>query len=145
MTTDQNQKIQQMRYKGQSYFQIASILCISENTIKSYCRRNNLGTVKNCIPQVVREIHTVCKYCGKPLTQETKGQPKKFCSELCRRTWWKANDSQLIKKAYYTLTCAECGKEFESYGNQNRKFCGHACYIKNRFEKVRNCHDTRAV
>ncbi len=145
MTTDQKQKIQQMRQNGQSYLQIASTLTISENTIKSYCRRNNLGTAKSSGPQAVSEIHTSCKHCEKPLAQGTMGQPKKFCSDTCRRAWWKANDSQLMKKAYYTLICTECGNKFESYGNKNRKFCGHACYISNRFEKGMNEHDPCTV
>jgi len=32
-----------------------------------------------------------------------------------------------------TMTCARCGKEFTSYGNKNRKYCSHDCYIKARF------------
>ena len=145
MTTDQKEQIQQMRQKGLSYLQIASALNISENTIKSYCRRNNLATMKSTKPQAVKEIHSSCKHCEKPLTHGTKGQPRKFCSEKCRRAWWKANDSQLMKKAYYALKCTECGKKFESYGNKNRKFCGHACYIKNRFEKEGDEYDPCSV
>jgi IS30 family transposase len=105
MTADQKQQIQQMRQKGLSYLRIASALNIPENTIKSHCRRNNLGTFNRAKLQTAREIQTSCKHCSKPLTRRKKGQPKKFCSEECRRAWWKANDSQLMKKAYYTLIC----------------------------------------
>ena len=135
MTDNQKEKIKEMRQDGQSYSQIASTLGISQNTIKSYCRRNNLGSTKSTEPKAEKKIYTSCKHCTKPLTHGKKGQSKKFCSEKCRRAWWKANDSELAKKAYYTLICAECGTEFESYGNKNRKYCGHACYIKNRFKK----------
>lgn len=145
MTKDQRQKIQQMRREGQSYLQIASVLGISENTIKSFCRRNKISTFNSNKPQVMMETQTACKQCGKPLTHGTKGQPKKFCSEECRRTWWKANDGQLVKKAWYTQTCVGCGKEFQSYGNQTRKFCGHACYIRKRFEKAGDDYESRAV
>ena len=145
MINEQKRKIHQMRNKGQSYLQIAKALDISENTIKSYCRRNNLSTKKISKPKAIKEIYTVCKHCEKPLTHGTKGQPKKFCSEECRRSWWKANDGQLMKKAYYILICQECGDKFESYGNQNRKFCGHACYIKNRFEKEGDEYDAGTV
>jgi len=145
MTVEQEQKIKQMRQMGQSYSQIASDLLISINTVKSYCRRNNIGAYKIEKKEPMKEINTICKQCKKPLEQGSKGQPKKFCSEECRRAWWKANDNQIVKSAYYKLTCAECGKRFESYGNKNRKFCTHACYIKNRFEKARACHDQRAI
>ena len=140
MTTDQKETIHKMRLEGRSYLQIAVALCISENTIKSYCRRNNLAALIKCpvinsLPDTDINPTTVCKCCGKVLTQGTKGQPKKFCSEKCRRLWWNGNTIQSDRKAWYTLTCSMCGTEFKSYGNQNRKFCSHACYIRKRFEK----------
>ena len=145
MTNNQKEKIQEMRQEGQSYLQIASTLGISENTIKSYCRRNNLGTNVSAKTKTEKEIYTACKHCGKSLTHGTKGQPKKFCSEECRRLWWKANGSEHVKKAYYALSCTGCGKKFESYGNKSRKFCGHACYIKYRFKKEGDLNDTTAI
>ncbi|MHB1126862.1 MAG: RNA polymerase subunit sigma-70 [Bacillota bacterium] len=145
MTTEQQLKIQKLRQLGQSYAKIAAALSISENTVKSYCRRNHIGISKKPIKHEVKESNINCKHCGKPLTQGTKGHPRKFCSEECRRAWWKENDSQYAKKAYYTLVCKECGKTFESYGNKTRKFCGHACYIKHRFEKARDEHDACSV
>ena len=145
MTSIQMEQIQKMRQEGQSYSHIASNLKISKNTIKSYCRRNKLLASENMKAKEEKEIYTSCKHCGKPLTQGTKGKPKKFCSEECRRLWWKANDSELVKKAYYTISCAECGNIFESYGNRSRKFCGHACYIKNRFKKERGLNESRTI
>lgn len=115
MTNTQNDQIQKMRQDGQSYSHIASTLDISENTIKSYCRRNNFLVSEN---KKAKEICTACKQCGKLLAQEIKGHPKKFCSEECRRLWWKANESEHDKKAYYTLSCVGCGKEFKSYANK---------------------------
>ena len=150
MNTEQKQKVYKMRLEGSSYSKIASALGISENTIKSYCRRNNLNNlmnnlVKNTESKLVNKIYTNCIYCGKTLIHGRKGHPKKFCSEECRRIWWKANNSQLDKKAWYTLNCIECNKTFKSYGNKNRKFCCHACYILSRFKKAEEEHDKRAV
>lgn len=145
MTDTQKEQIHNMRKAGMSYSKIASALGISENTIKSYCRRNNLGAKKDIKPKNEKEIYTSCKHCGKPLTQGTKGQPKKFCSEECRRLWWKGNDSQYDKKAFYTLRCIGCGKKFESYGNKNRKFCSHNCYINYRFKRARSLNDEGAI
>ena len=38
-------------------------------------------------------------------------------------------DEAINKKAYYTLVCEECGKEFVSYGNNRRKYCCRTCYL----------------
>jgi DNA-directed RNA polymerase specialized sigma subunit, sigma24 homolog len=145
MTNIQKEQIQKMRQEGQSYSKIASTLEISENTIKSYCRRNNLRATESNKAKTEKEVYISCKHCGKPLTHGIKGQPKKFCSEECRRLWWKANASEHDKQAYYTLSCVGCGKKFESYGNKSRKFCGHACYINYRFKKESVLNDTGAI
>jgi len=135
MTIKQKEKISILRHQGISYSKIAIELSVSENTISSYCKRNNLGSIPKTKNQVCDE--NCCKECKKPLLRGTKGQPKKFCSEQCRRNWWKANVASLTKKAYYVFNCASCGKEFESYGNKSRKYCSHSCYIKSRFKKRR--------
>jgi len=145
MTNDQKEKIKQMRQEGKSYLQIILSLGINENTVKAHCRRNNLGSNICVKPKTEKNRYTSCKHCGKSLTHGTKGQPKKFCSDECRRLWWKANDSEYVRKAYYTISCAGCGKKFESYGNKNRKFCDHACYIEYRFKKEGDLNDTAAI
>ena len=37
------------------------------------------------------------------------------------------------ENAIYTYVCAACGKQFEAYGNNHRKYCSHKCYINDRF------------
>lgn len=98
MTNDQKEKIKNMRQAGDSYSQITLTLSINKNTVKAYCRRNNLVANESAKPKTEKNIYTSCKQCEKPLTHGTKGQPKKFCSEDCRRLWWKANDSKHVKK-----------------------------------------------
>lgn len=137
MTENQKEKIKKMRQEGKSYSQVATTLGISENTIKSYCRRNGLGITESTKPKTEKEIYTSCKHCGKALSHGAQGQPKKFCSVECRRAWWKINEAESNRQAFYKLTCVACGKEFESYGNKNRKFCDHVCYINYRFKKER--------
>lgn len=130
MTGEQKESIHQMRAEKFSYSQIATSLGISLNTIKSYCRRNGLH---GNLSQTANGDDTVCQQCGKRLYQKQKQKPKKFCSDQCRRAWWKEHQDQLHKKAVYVLTCAHCGTSFQSYGNKKRKYCTHACYIKDRF------------
>ena len=145
MTHQQKETIIQMRREGVSYSKISLALGISENTVKSFCRRKQISGGRTAGRRKDSKNPTACKKCGSPLIPTVKGQPKKFCSEVCRRAWWKANENKLVKKAYYVIVCAECGKDFESYGNKSRKFCGHACYIKNRFGKAGDCHDAGSV
>lgn len=142
MTAEQKEKIQQLRRQGVGYGQVAACLGISKEAVKSFCRRNpaqGFAQDTSADNTVLADEGIVCKQCGKLLTQKPNQKPKRFCSDDCRLAWWRKNESELNKKALYLLRCAYCGKEFESYGNKARKYCGHACYIKDRFG--RGAHD----
>jgi IS30 family transposase len=145
MSLNEKEMVRKMRIRGLGYTAIASALGISENTIKSFCRRNNLGGVRQAPLKKSMDSKTeYCQECGKRLVVVPKQKPRKFCSDVCRRTWWKKNNFSLNRKAIYRFTCICCGKEFKSYGNSNRKYCGHSCFIKDRF-KGGEGSDKRAV
>ena len=128
-----------MRKEGTGYKKIADCLNISINTIKSYCKRNNLScaavVTKTEKPLPDKEGLSFCKNCGRSIEQQAGRKPKKFCSDECRMAWWNSNIEKVDKRAVYHLECAGCGKSFDSYGNKNRKYCCHSCYIKDRFYK----------
>lgn len=127
----QKQKIIELRDLGLSYSKIADALGISINTIKSFCRRNNLG---GYVGKGNKNIDlTFCKNCGKELKQVLGKKPLKFCSDICRVKWWNAHPEMVNKKAIYSFSCANCGKPFTAYGNSKRKYCCHSCYISHRF------------
>jgi DNA-binding CsgD family transcriptional regulator len=129
MTTSQKNIVKNMRACGESYTAIAELLGLSKNTVKSFCKRNNLY-------QTVREKtsgYTFCKNCGKEIFLIAKRKPKKFCTDTCRTTWWAMHPQQLNKKAVYDFTCTNCGEKFTAYGNNARKFCSHSCYVAYRF------------
>lgn len=127
MTDQQKDQIQTMRRQGLSYVKIGQALGISDNTVRSFCRRNQLGDpVKNTIP---------CQYCGKPIKIIPKQKPRKFCSDRCRTAWWNGHREAVNRRAFYNFICAHCGKEFTAYGNAHRKYCSHKCYIADRFGK----------
>ena len=104
--------IDNLRMEGKSAGDIALILHLSPNTVRSHIRRHH------DIPNARR-----CKTCGAFVAQPTGRREKKFCSDKCRMDWWNSRPEQINKKADYTLVCEECGKEFESYGNNRRKYC----------------------
>lgn len=129
MTDGQKEKIRFWRAEGLGYGAIAVRLGISENTVKSFCRRNHLtGTA-------AREPVVLCRHCGKSLAAVPGRKGRKFCCEGCRRAWWREHPGLVYREAFYLMTCVHCGKEFQSYGNKKRKYCCHECYIRARFGK----------
>ena len=143
MTDYQKSKIHELRFKGLGYKAIGNVLGLSRDAIRAFCRQNGLdgdGIVVSKNYEIKKEKGILCLRCGKVLKQPKRGKARKFCSEECRRTWWKENSDKGNRKetAVYQLVCAYCGEEFESYGNKNRKYCCHECYIKDRFNKKEN-------
>ena len=53
MTDAQKEQVRYLRCEGLGYGAIATRLGISENTVKSFCRRNNLTGVASKEPMVV--------------------------------------------------------------------------------------------
>lgn len=120
MTEEQKSAIALLRKRGAGYGKISKELGISENTIKSYCRRNRNVTK-------LRQGGHLCPMCGKPVTQNLGRREKKFCSDECRRKWWNSHTGLMKENA----VCFRCGKPF--HGRAGRKYCCHACYIADRF------------
>lgn len=138
MTEAEKQLIYDLRLKGVGYKAIAAVLGKSRDSIRGFCRRNGLTGDSSVVALNVKEQinnNLLCTCCGKPIKQKGRGRARKFCSEECRRKWWKENPQARNKNetAIYHYTCPHCGKEFSTYGNKKRKFCSHDCYIKSRF------------
>ena len=126
MTELQKHQIMNLREKGYGYIKIANELGISVNTIKSFCRRQNI------IKPKADDKH-YCKCCGKEVEQTKGRKEKKFCSDSCRMKWWNGNLDKVNRKAYRQRKCLKCGNEFTVYGSKKKKFCTHECYILFRF------------
>jgi len=128
MTHAQKERIASLRADGASYSQIAVALGISDNTIKSYGRRNRLDDTA-AEAQIIPVVTSPCAQCGESMIV-TKRQDKRFCSDTCRSTWWKEHPKALNRKAVYHFCCSHCGAFFDSYGNNHRKYCSRGCYAK---------------
>ena len=126
MTNSQKERIALLRGKGESYAKIAAALGISENTVKSYCRRNNLGG--GYIAGQPAMTEDACHNCGRLLEHTPGAKRKRFCSSKCRIAWWNTHPESVNRKAVYSFKCAACGAPFESYGNARRKYCSRACF-----------------
>lgn len=122
-------QVRRLRQTGKSLSLIAIELGLNVNTVKSWCRRNNIKpSATNGGPASMDRVAT-CLECTNPLV----GRQTRFCSDPCRRAWWKAHPDQIQRAAYYAFACVYCGQRFKAYGNSNRKYCSHACYIRHRF------------
>lgn len=133
MTNEQREEIKKLRADGYGYNRVAKALGISVNTVKSFCRRNNL-TGRRMKPKTpANEVIGLCKYCGISVEQNLGRKEKKFCSDKCRMKWWNNNLDKVNRKAMYEFICPNCKKNFTVYGNSNRKYCSHECYVADRF------------
>ena len=127
MTDNQKEMIRNMRRQGMFYSAIAAAIGLSENTIKSFCHRENIDIINNSDI----ESRNLCKNCGAPLKHHPGSKKKTFCCDRCRYTWWNKNRVWTGAKGTYRLTCFYCGREFYS-NNKKRKYCGRECYIHSR-------------
>lgn len=127
MTNEQKEQILAYKRDGFGYKKIGQLMGLSENTIKSFCRRNKSEEKQNDVQS------GICLCCGKPLQVSTGRKQRKFCSDKCRMKWWNEHLDRVEKKANYEFVCACCKKPFTAYGNAHRKYCCHECYIEDRF------------
>lgn len=140
MTATEIKRIEKMRKQAVGAAGIARTLNLSVNTVKSYCRRHPLP-----VADTKHEYTTgFCKLCGKSVEQNPGRKTKWFCSDTCRMAWWNSHRGEVTKKSAVVLNCEYCGRRFDSYEKEHRKFCSHRCYISRRFggDPV---HDKRAV
>ncbi|HBL84671.1 MAG: hypothetical protein A2Y17_11095 [Clostridiales bacterium GWF2_38_85] len=123
MTDSQKILIDNLRLEGYGYSKIAKEIGLSENTVKSYCRRYKTSSE-------TKEIISICTQCGNPI-DKSKRSTRRFCSDACRNKWW--NEHPKAEMLYIT-TCACCGKEIHMRRHNEKKYCSHACYIKVRYK-----------
>lgn len=134
MNDNQKAQIIKLRASGNGYGKIAQTLGISLNTIKSFCRRNDISGNSTAEPTVMLIGETTyCENCGREISQIAKQKKKRFCCDKCRNTWWNSHLDRVQRKAVYNFRCPHCGKEFNIYGDKRRKYCSHKRYIADRF------------
>ena len=143
VTDEQRQKIKELRLNGIGYKAIGTTLGLSRDSVRSYCKRHGLDGDYAVVSLNHKEKinqHVVCTQCQKRIKQQKKGRTRQFCSDACRRLWWKENQQErkMNTTAIYHYTCVYCKETFSVYGNKKRKYCSHNCYIKDRFWRDEN-------
>ena len=82
MTDRQEERIRKMKAGGYGYVRIAQELGLSENTVKSFCRRKgiNNAAADTVIPPLEGD-KGICPCCGKEVRQNPGRKAKRFCSD----------------------------------------------------------------
>ena len=132
VTAYQERRIRELRLRGIGYRTIAAELGISRDTVRNFCTSHDLSGVAAAQPL---PAGNVCPCCGGEIIQPRRGRRRRFCSDTCCRKWWATHPDAIRQgpEAQYHLKCVYCGKEFIVYGNANRRYCCHNCYIRDRF------------
>lgn len=138
MTEEQGIQIVKLRGQGLGYKQIAGMVNLSRDSVRSYCKTRGLTGYVSAVRMNMKDMMdrgAACGFCGGPMKKAATGRPRRFCCEECRRRYWKGHRAEIKKSesAIYIRECLYCHETFESYGNKNRKFCCHDHYIKYRF------------
>ena len=131
-------QITTLRLKGLGYKSIAVVVGTSKENVRYFCKTHGLDGSAELVKLNFEEHKKhpeSCKYCGGKITRRAHSGKKLFCSEECRRAWWKEHPSEASrsKDATYKCECSYCKRIFYSYGNKDRKYCSHDCYIQDRF------------
>ncbi|MGT2866788.1 RNA polymerase subunit sigma-70 [Streptococcus fryi] len=133
MTPEQKAAIRYLREQGLGYKAIGVRLCLSLNTIKSFCRREAIQTGD----KRDASLPDYCHACGRVLTHMGGKKKKRFCGTSCRQTFWNSHLDEVNRQAYSTHACLACRRKFTSYANPKRKYCSRKCYMTDRFGEKR--------
>ena len=146
MNNQQKTAIVNLKNAGLGNKRVAHQLGINENTVKAYCRRYGIKRADHPVLDPLTGFPVNgCRNCGKILKRIPGRKPRKFCSIQCRTTWWNSHLELVNRKALYNFTCPTCGKAFTAYGDKNRKYCCHPCYITARFGPVRSWEKAKSL
>ena len=126
MTDVQRDQIRNLSKDGYGYKKIASFLELSESTVKSYCRRHDIRRRK---PKVV---HDLCRECGEKLYNTPGHRQRNFCSDDCRKKYWKEHRDEIKRGGQIEIVCPVCGHKFTDYAKKGRKYCSLWCYQMRR-------------
>lgn len=123
------QKIKKLRDLGYGYLRISEQLGISPNTIRSFCKKENIAGYIKVGEQLKGKDNLVeCKQCNKKFYQIAGRKKKVFCSSACCSVYWTIHKDKQRRLVPQKYQCLICGKEYYEYPLRKRKFCSRECY-----------------
>ena len=134
MTDAEKARVVEYRRHGMGCAEIARLLNVSANTIKSFLQRNRVIVESVQVEQTKTVMQKeCCKQCGALLTRTGRSREKQFCSDKCRLQWW--HEHRGSSKRAVEHICPECQRVFST--DRAQKYCSHECYILARFGRKR--------
>ena len=124
MNSTERQKIDDLRKQGYGYGKISKQLGISKSTISSYCKGSSDSTR--------------CPVCGKKIKIIGGHRKRRYCSDSCRKEYWRLNKDKISRNPTCRYSCFYCHREFYDYKSKNPKFCSLSCYFKSRYGVAEN-------
>ena len=58
-------------------------------------------------------VQRFCSVCGKEIRQKETGRPRKFCSDPCRRRYWKAHPKPEHWDSYHEQVCPDIADGYD--------------------------------
>ena len=114
-----------LREKGMGYKKISSITGLARETVRDACEKVQVGAENRELSDLIAS-GKACAFCGAVIERSgNMGRLRRFCSERCRRMYWKLHRAEQKRKPdkLFIRICAYCGKGFEVYGKSERKYC----------------------
>lgn len=124
-------KVYQLKKNGYGYKKIANELSITVSAARYLCQKTTDEVL----------LESECENCNLRIKSLKGKKKKRFCSDKCRWQWWNKNSGSQNRTAFYSFICKQCDKEFTVYGNKNRSYCCHDCYIKSKTNKDKANHE----
>jgi len=128
----QIEQLKALRRHGLTYQQTADALGLKLGTVKAYCHRH--PEMEN--QQEEQTKADVCPYCGQLIVNTPKAKRKRFCSDSCRYNWSYRHRMLVNPMVSHFVACICCGTRFSCYLKRSKKYCSHACYIKQRYHSM---------
>ncbi len=92
MTEKHKKYIKNMRIEGHGYKTIANALFLTPGAVKDYCKGHGLGGYGKVVrlnSEADIQNHNICRRCGKQLRHMPGKKKKIFCSDYCRKQYWR--------------------------------------------------------
>ena len=121
-----------LRSNGMSLQKAANITGLTKNIVYKLDKDIKVGAADDTL-DIKMKNGEACMYCGGELKQNGgAGRPRRFCSDHCRRQYWRLHRDEQKKNPdiVFTRICKFCGQPFEIYGKNDRKYCCRDHYLK---------------
>lgn len=124
-----------LRSHGMGQQKVVSLTGLTISAVRNIEKKIQPGPTDDQLPAKMQSGEA-CSFCGCPIDQHGgPGRPRRFCSDHCRRQYWRLHRSEQWRSPnlIFTRQCKYCGQPFEVYGKTDRKYCCRDHYLKHYF------------